>query len=58
MGTWETVQLALSGINLVLLLKIILDDLREIRRDMTEHLRDHAMGTWKAGSPREWEADE
>ena len=58
MDALTALQIALSGINLVLLLKIILDDLREIRRDMTEHLRDHAMGTWKAGSPREWEADE
>ena len=58
MNAWELAQLSLSGINLVLLLKIILDDLREIRTTMTEHLRDHAMGSWKAGSPREWEADE
>jgi len=32
---------ALSGLNLVLILKILLNDLHEIRRLLSEHLRDH-----------------
>ena len=32
----------LGGVNLALVLKIIFNDLHEIRRLLVEHLRDHA----------------
>lgn len=35
-------QLAIGGINLALVLRIILNDLRHLRDTFSDHLRDHA----------------
>lgn len=36
------IVLGVSGVNFALLLKIILNDLHELREMLFEHLRDHA----------------
>ena len=44
MPTWDIVQTVLGAVNLVLVLKIILNDLHELRQMFFEHLRNHTKG--------------
>ena len=41
MTNLDIAQLAVSGVTLALVLKIILNDLHELRKMFFDHLRDH-----------------
>ena len=41
MDPWQIASVGLGAVNLGLILKIILNDLHEIRQMFFEHLRDH-----------------